>query len=312
MTKSRLADNSEMDYLVSQPAPELSVSALSGNLFSASRLTRSTDGHGLTGEHVQEDAFLLSMQLRDYRGAIWVDGSDLDFRGGGAGSFTVYDYSRVWSADLQSSFDCVNFHISRRALITLEEEIGPQKFRDFNIAPGVNTNDPVVMGIVSSMLPFFDGRHQASQLMLDYVGAGLIVHLLSTYGNTQQSAAFKRGGLTHRQLKRAKDLLAANIAGEVSLPEIAIECGLSLSYFSRAFKVSTGQSPYKWLMDHRIEIATDLLKNSSLSIGEIASHCGFSDQAHFTRTFGALKGVPPLSWRKSEQKFWSIPLKIKV
>jgi AraC-like DNA-binding protein len=308
----RSENNSEMDYLISRPVPELSASALSGNLLSVSRLTKSTDGYGLTGEHVQEDAFLLSMQLRDYKGTLSVDGSSLDFRGGGAGTFTLYDYSRVWSADLQSSFDCVNFYISRRALLTLEEEIGSKKFRDFNIAPGVNMNDPVVSGIVSSMLPFFDGQHQVSQLMLDYVGAGLIVHLLSTYGNAQQSAVFKRGGLTHRQLRRAKDLLVANITGAASLSEIAGECGLSLSYFSRAFKVSTGQSPYKWLLDHRIEIATDLLKNSTLSLGEIAARCGFSDQAHFTRTFGTLKGLPPLSWRKSEQKFWSIPLKKKA
>lgn len=310
VTKSTIANNSDMDYLITQPVPELSISALSGKLFSATRLTRSTDGHGLTDEHVQEDAFLLSMQLRDYQGALWVDGSELGFRGAGAGSFTVYDYSRVWSADLQSSFDCVNFHISRRALITLEQEIGTQRFRDFNIAPGENMTDPVVNGIVSSMLPFFDGRHQASQLMLDYFGAGLIVHLLSTYGNVQQSAAFRRGGLTHQQLSRAKDLLAANITGEVSLSDIARQCGLSISYFSRAFKVSTGRSPYKWMMDHKIEIATDLLKNSSLSIGEIAARCGFSDQAHFTRTFKTLKGGTPLSWRKSKQKLWSIPLTI--
>jgi AraC family transcriptional regulator len=47
----------------------------------------------------------------------------------------------------------------------------------------------------------------------------------------------------------------------------------------------------------RIRRGTDLLKRSSTSITEIAFACGFSDHAHFTRTFKRATGLTPTAYR---------------
>ncbi|WCK68801.1 helix-turn-helix domain-containing protein [Agrobacterium tumefaciens] len=299
MPSTRTIDNRNMEYLRADKAPYIAMSTLTGGLLAMSRFKCDMAGHGLSDDHVKEDAFMLSSQLRDYQGGLWLDGERLDFAGSKKGNFTLYDYSRSWRADLQTPFDCVNFHISRRALNSLDDEIGSARLDSFDIAPGADTSDPIVESIVSALVPIFDGFCEANQLLLDYIGTGLLIHLASTYGTSRQRARLSRGGLTPTQLNRAKMLIDANLNGQLTLTDIATECGLSSSYFARAFKMSTGGTPHRWLAQRRIEKAIDLLKNSQLSIKEIASACGFSDQAHFTRAFGEAKGVPPAAWRRN-------------
>jgi len=297
-------DNRKMEHLRALNAPELTAAALNGGLLSSSRFVRETWGHGMSDAHIQEDAFLLAYQVRDYEGKMWVDGKAVDFSGSRANGFTLYDYSRVWSAYLESPFDCVNFHISRAALRSLEDDLGTKRIEGFNIAPGVNVFDPVVRGIVGSLLPIFDGRHDTSQLVLDYVGTGLLVHIATKYGGSRIVTNLSRGGLTPFQMNRATALLDANLDGKLTLADFARECALSSSYFAKAFKVTVGTSPFKWIANRRIEKATSLLRTSSLSLTEIASSCGFSDQAHFTRAFRDAKGVTPAVWRRQRQSMF--------
>jgi AraC-like DNA-binding protein len=83
----------------------------------------------------------------------------------------------------------------------------------------------------------------------------------------------------------------AHLDGNVSLARIASECGLSASHFARAFTVSTGEPPHRWLIEQCIDHSKRLLLNSTLSVMEIALQCGFSDQSHFTRVFSAKVGA---------------------
>ena len=56
---------------------------------------------------------------------------------------------------------------------------------------------------------------------------------------------------------------------------------------------NVGQSPIDYLTNYRISEACSLLKNSNLSIAEIAVSVGFFDQFYFSRVFKKVKGVPP-------------------
>ena len=91
--------------------------------------------------------------------------------------------------------------------------------------------------------------------------------------------------------------MRANLDGELPLVRIASECGLSAAHFARAFRVSTGTPPHRWLMDQRIEQSKCLLMDSTLSLTEIAIKCGFADQSHFTRAFSSAMGATPGRWR---------------
>jgi AraC-like DNA-binding protein len=107
-----------------------------------------------------------------------------------------------------------------------------------------------------------------------------------------------KAGLAPWQERRAKELLSGNLTRQVSLAEVAAECALSRGHFSKAFKATTGHSPHAWLIERRIEAARQMLQASTASLSEIAIACGFADQSHLTRVFGARVGSSPAQWRR--------------
>jgi AraC family transcriptional regulator len=56
-----------------------------------------------------------------------------------------------------------------------------------------------------------------------------------------------------------------------------MECRLSASHFSRAFRRNTGAAPHRWLMTRRVEVAKEKLRDGRLSLSDVALACGFAD-----------------------------------
>src|SRR6185436_18144716 len=109
-----------------------------------------------------------------------------------------------------------------------------------------------------------------------------------------------RGGLSSRHERRAKELLRQNLGGNITLDQLAAECGLSIRHFARAFRESTGVPPHRWLLLQRVEQAKELLRRSAQPLVDIALACGFADQSHFTRVFTAVMGASPGNWRRMQ------------
>lgn len=107
-----------------------------------------------------------------------------------------------------------------------------------------------------------------------------------------------RKGLADWQLELASRTLVNDLAVDFPVAQLARLCGLSRSYFARAFKASTGLPPHRWLMHFRIERAQEMLERTGDSISAIALSCGFSDQSHLTRVFHAIVGTSPAAWRR--------------
>ena len=106
-----------------------------------------------------------------------------------------------------------------------------------------------------------------------------------------------RGGLAPWQERRAREIIRANIKRGVALKEVARECGISVGHFSHAFRRTLGVVPYKWLIEQRIVLSKEKLRDDGLSISDVAMECGFSDQSHLTRVFRHTVGVSPGAWR---------------
>ena len=94
-------------------------------------------------------------------------------------------------------------------------------------------------------------------------------------------------------------MIRENLDGKVRLSELARECGLSVSHFTRAFRKSFGMSPYRWLLERRIDQAKVLLVTGDLPMANIAMQSGFSDQAAFTRAFRRIVGDSPGRWKRA-------------
>jgi AraC family transcriptional regulator len=123
-------------------------------------------------------------------------------------------------------------------------------------------------------------------------------HIARTYGGLKIGGRQARGGLAGWQERRATELLAAHLTGQIALQDVAVACSLSVSHFSRAFRETTGLAPHQWLLHRRIEAAKSAMQDARLPLSEIALTCGFADQSHFTRVFSKQVGVSPGCWRR--------------
>jgi AraC family transcriptional regulator len=166
--------------------------------------------------------------------------------------------------------------------------------------PGSGVDDPIVRALTSVLYPALDRPDQANPLFVDCIMVALGCHIAQTYGGLEPLPT--RGGLAPWQVRRAKEIIEANLDREVPLTQLARECGLSTGHFSRAFKDTMGFPPHQWLLRRRIENAMRLLRNQQLSLPEVALACGFSDQSHFTRVFTKLSGKSPGAWRRLHQE----------
>jgi AraC family transcriptional regulator len=125
-----------------------------------------------------------------------------------------------------------------------------------------------------------------------------VAQIARTVRSPAATKSITRGGLALWQERRAKEMLAANLGGRISVKELAAACDVSHAHFTRAFRQSTGVPPHRWLIERRIEMAKGLLQHSSKPIAEIAVTCGFSDQSHLTHLFSKRVGHSPATWRR--------------
>ena len=128
-------------------------------------------------------------------------------------------------------------------------------------------------------------------------GDSLTVAIASKLLGLQEEAKSSKCGLSPVQLSDAMSYLDAKLPCRVSLAELADLAGLSQSHYSRAFKASTGFSPYQWQLQARIERAQNMMINTNKSLDDIAENTGFADSVHFGRTFRNLTGATPAAWR---------------
>jgi len=134
----------------------------------------------------------------------------------------------------------------------------------------------------------------------DLYGEGLVSALFADLFKIGQKPERKRSQLSPRQLRRTIDFIEENCPRSIRLRELAELAGLSETYFSHAFKASTGIPPHQWQMQARIRKAQELMNRKSVSLTWIASVTGFSDQAHFTRVFKRFVGITPAAWLRAQ------------
>jgi len=105
-------------------------------------------------------------------------------------------------------------------------------------------------------------------------------------------------------LLRAVHYMAQCLDANLNQEAVARHVGMSRSYFSQCFKKFTGAAFVDTLRSMRIRHAQSLLRNSGLSVPEIASRSGFEDDKYFSRVFREMTGQLPSEFRAGSSA-WS-------
>lgn len=103
------------------------------------------------------------------------------------------------------------------------------------------------------------------------------------------------------RLKRVMDYVDEHLSSRLTLLDLAEVAGLSRMHFASQFRAATGLRPHEFLLKRRIQRSEELLRDSGMTIAEIAVNVGFQTQAHFTTVFKRFVGFTPRQWRTANQ-----------
>ena len=258
---------------------------------------------GLTDPIPIEDAYLVACHNEDcIDHELWVDGKAVEKVPFLKGHTTFYDLKTNPIAYMRSTSNCLMFYLPRSAFNAIADEGDAPRIEELQHPPGVGADDPVMRALTAAILPAFENPDAASRLFLDHTTLAVATHLAHAYGGHKLPNQPKRGGLSRYNERKAKEIIDANLSGEVSMAKLALECRMSVSHFRRAFRQSVGIAPHRWLNLRRVEMAKNLLCDSTRTLCEIAGECGFADQSHFTRVFSNVVGIGPGAWRRENRR----------
>ncbi len=133
---------------------------------------------------------------------------------------------------------------------------------------------------------------------LDIISVNLLALFLelkrfTRQGKITENAAFRISG-------QYKNKLSIHIHEKQTVAEYARMLAISPNHLNKAVKSATGKSALEWLSEMVMLEAKVLLKQSSLTVNEIAWKVGREDPSDFIRFFKSKTGHTPAAWRKMD------------
>ena len=149
----------------------------------------------------------------------------------------------------------------------------------------------------------------SGRLFGESISLALLAYLAGRYA-TPQRAYNHVGGLSSAQMRDILDYIRGNLASDISVTELAGLVQMSSSHFSRVFKASFGVTPYRFVMQDRIEGSKDMLKGTEMSSSQVAMAFGFASQSHFVKVFRQFTGATPKQYKGGpvvREAIWARP-----
>lgn len=242
----------------------------------------STDRHSI----------FLNMRGAARSGENYIDGRRVGFAARSEGSLTYIPPGCAWSGwDEGDATACyLMITVAKEFLATLSDGL----LSAGNLRPELGFRDLSVQCAARQIAGELAHDDTISELIVEGYLASLFGHLLRRSGVASKTS---RSGLAPTVLKRIVERIEAHIDRPISVGQLAEEAGVSLGHFCRAFKRSTGVTPYEFFDRRRLERASDLLRTTSMSVTDIALACGYASGSHLSTRFRRETGISPATYR---------------
>jgi AraC-like DNA-binding protein len=170
---------------------------------------------------------------------------------------------------------------------------------------GLSEGEPVMRcdrieelrGLIASMSALSRGSEGCP-----FALTGLLYQCLSILIDSREKGALRNArsqeGRKGFYVRSVLEYIETNYSSGLSVGAIAEYVGLQRSYLSGLFHKQFGCSIQEYLIRYRIRIATGLMENWLLTIGDIARSVGYQDSLLFSKTFRKAMGVSPSEYRR--------------
>jgi len=126
-----------------------------------------------------------------------------------------------------------------------------------------------------------------------------ITELLSKCVASKLSPHNNKAHFQHKkEIELVINYITTNYDKKISLDDLCDIIHVSKFHFLKLFKTYTGFTPYEYLINHRINKAKQLLKNTDSAVREVCINVGFNDESSFIKQFKMATGYTPLNYRR--------------
>lgn len=190
--------------------------------------------------------------------------------------------------------DTINIYIDDQHLETTARQA--MDLTHFTLSDRLRFKDDLLIQVGRQLFQAVGTTHALGLLYVESLTSTLCYHLIEHYATYQQRITEIRR-LPTLVLNRIDAYLEAYADQTVTLEALAELANLSVFYFSRLFKKTTGMSPYQYVMNWKIRRAQQLLRTDTPSV-DISYALGFASPAHFSTVFKRVVGIGPRAYRR--------------
>jgi AraC-like DNA-binding protein len=192
-------------------------------------------------------------------------------------------------------YKCISLILTRRFLRefyhkTLDRSKLPPDARRYKFSLyKLPADRPDIVSLFESMTPYFDSPIKPSEELIKLKMTEGVYCLLNT-DKSFYSALFD---FSEPWKIDILDFMNENYMYDLSPEDMANFTGRSLATFKRDFKKVSNLSPQKWIIQKRLEVAQQKLRNEDKKISDVCFEVGFKNLSHFSKAYRKTFGVAP-------------------
>ena len=160
---------------------------------------------------------------------------------------------------------------------------------------------------VEPFVNYVNGMLASSQLTYanDLAREGYLYQFVSTLIQDRQSQENSEEVYDYNYqvyVEHTLEYIEHNYYKNIKVQGIADYIGINRSYLTNCFKNVLNMSPQEYILNYRMNQASDLLKNTSLPINDIANKVGYDDALNFSKSFKKIYGITPSNYRNRTER----------
>lgn len=289
--------------VIRRPLQEVAIKAISGQ--GAAEPARAAAMGGISARHVplppgQSFSYawegrshylaLHDIRLRD--GELFSDGSSpIRLRDLRSTLTFMPAQCRVWGWSQPTmrahSFTAIYFDPQK-----IDDEIA-ERFSASSLVPSIYFSHPSLQANLEKLSAALKAPLPPDKLYIESLCVLSALEVCRFQQHLRRPALRTPGQITPSQYRKICEYVDANLASDIGLSELAATVELSRFHLIRAFKKTTGKTPYQYLLHRRIERAHALLEQGRTTVEKVAREVGFKGTSRFIRTFRQLRGMTP-------------------
>lgn len=195
----------------------------------------------------------------------------------------------------QQGADFALLRIAADDLAHMATRITP--FDHTRLLPQAPLADPLLAQIGRLLKAEVERQTSGVHFYVQHLMNAFLAHLIHHYTR----CATLGEDLARNRFRQILTYIDQHLEQPLTLEALARVAGISPYHFARQFKQAVGLPPRQYIIRQRIEKTKQLLRQSQLSIMDVALQCGFNNQSHLSLHFNKFLGMTPRAYRQVQQ-----------